>query len=1376
MSVTVIYQGQPLTFPDIDDPSEAYKRLGASTSGSSSRLDPWGSSTNQTSVDNISTKNVPKGIDPKMLKDNQDWLTASKVLFERSQGRAWTGSNAELADWGLDRMARFSYNMPLMGVDAATLKNAPDDQKKAFMFMLDSFDKVAYSWGGVANFAKYAAIDPTNYVGLATFGVGTAAAQAAKLTTKEGVKAALKTGVFGALEGATFGAANSYLEQTARTNAGGQAEVDAGHVALGAAAGGAAGAVLAPLAAVGMNRLFAKEEAKIPASEAARAVEGDATKVATPTEPAQPYVEPKQLDLGLGDPSQDAYKQLNLIDNLPYERRLDQLPEGLRPPVQETMSDMTDRLSEKWGVDHQQKLDLGPPVEGPYAHAGQGELFPTDPDKFVTITPAVDKFNEPIRFPKGHPRAGEVMTEEVRGSRINMIDDVLDNNTPRFNDPVESVKTNTKNAEKSVPPAPTERIGAENGPTLAELRRLLNDIGSRLDNEAVRAWTMLSSVTDPLRRALVHMTPDEAKELAKAFGETAMTNSERRAFVDSTINAQNQVAQYIKYHSDMLAQATTDALKGEHTQRILEGEKILSPLKLLAKEAGSISGSTLANQAENMFKGKLRDIDVSEILRRRGVDPALASDAERVSAVEELVNGIVSASANVEKDTRILDLRKKIGAAVDTDEQFSLWQEMATLRQQIADEEYARASMLEKGGLAFKKITGDIASFTAMTVLGPSSVMVNTISNGFRVFSRPFLNYLAKGPLEQAAFKEMLQTYGAFRSVALRSLQVARLSMDLNSSILSGTENKWLERNMSRYGKEGENNAVRFMNRNFVQIWMRMLNATDEMFQQMAYHGYVEGTAAFKAYEEAAAKSLGKTETNALVKSKLEEALTGAYNTKPDATVVGMLREAGIQKGLQGEELKLFVQNQITNNQDLLKRAHNEEGISYVNDLLFKSQFSGETGLSRLAQGYEKIVQEHPTLKLAGQLFFRTPVRVFEAGMRMTPFVQFMPGTRFTSDLMGANGAVRQLRARSELVASYGFSMAVVTGFSNGTITGSGYNLDYRERRNLENAGWKPYSIKFGDTYVSYRNLDPFSTPIKIVVNALERLQRVDYEKAQGVYEQKNDMSEILGYLGVATGSVIQAIRDASLTSGIDDVLKLGEALADPDRKEHAFLQLFQSKAQLVIPNAIRKGVVAFGDGQNVANDPATYDQVMSAIINPSSERVTHQYDALGFKRTGMTQGLMPYLGLDIEGKESRERGLSDKEIFSLTEIAKMSFATGKRFIPSPKTPLYPDKDLREVMSADGVTTVYNKAMAEFNKNMPAYAYSYLKSSEGLASGHRGEVGKRAEGFEKIQNNIWKSAIATAINGDSNAVNARLKKQQGKFDVLTGAREVPAPL
>ena len=50
------------------------------------------------------------------------------------------------------------------------------------------------------------------------------------------------------------------------------------------------------------------------------------------------------------------------------------------------------------------------------------------------------------------------------------------------------------------------------------------------------------------------------------------------------------------------------------------------------------------------------------------------------------------------------------------------------------------------------------------------------------------------------------------------------------------------------------------------------------------------------------------------------------------------------------------------------------------------------------------------------------------------------------------------------IITALGFAKA-------GMLTGGGYQ-DYKLKREQKRAGFKPYSFKFGNTYVSYKDID----------------------------------------------------------------------------------------------------------------------------------------------------------------------------------------------------------------------------------------------------------------------------------------------------------------
>lgn len=186
-----------------------------------------------------------------VVKKDSKWIEASKSIYKWNEGVDAPDLKTEedYAQYGLDYMGRFNYNLPQMTVEATQLKDATDKQKKDFITLMDMYDKKSASWSGAGRLLKGLATDPTTYIGATTLGVGTAGAQAVKQAIKEGVKQGTKAGLkqgakIGSMEGAVYATADNALRQTARINAGVQEDFDLGESAKAATVGATAGAGL----------------------------------------------------------------------------------------------------------------------------------------------------------------------------------------------------------------------------------------------------------------------------------------------------------------------------------------------------------------------------------------------------------------------------------------------------------------------------------------------------------------------------------------------------------------------------------------------------------------------------------------------------------------------------------------------------------------------------------------------------------------------------------------------------------------------------------------------------------------------------------------------------------------------------------------------------------------------------------------------------------------------------------------------------------------------------------------------------------------------------------------------------------------------------
>lgn len=188
------------------------------------------------------------------LRKNPNWINNSRTMYEFNEGESAPAdmSDDELAEYGLSFMGWFNYNLPKMALEAGQLTQGTDEQKQAFLYLMNRYDQKDITLAGTGRFFKGVLSDPSTYFGLATLGFGTAASAATKAGTKEGVKAALKASIgsgikIGAAEGAAYGAADNALRQSIRIQGGVQDDFDFGESAKSAALGATIGAPLGGL-------------------------------------------------------------------------------------------------------------------------------------------------------------------------------------------------------------------------------------------------------------------------------------------------------------------------------------------------------------------------------------------------------------------------------------------------------------------------------------------------------------------------------------------------------------------------------------------------------------------------------------------------------------------------------------------------------------------------------------------------------------------------------------------------------------------------------------------------------------------------------------------------------------------------------------------------------------------------------------------------------------------------------------------------------------------------------------------------------------------------------------------------------------------------
>ncbi|MFG5120660.1 hypothetical protein [Methylorubrum sp. POS3] len=1195
----------------------------------------------------------PDSITTDSLQHDPDWIHASKVTYAKREGKPFAGTDAEAADYGVNQMGWFNYNLPMMAVNANRMRSADVDEKRAFLHLMETYDKLGVSWGGVGRAAKGLLTDPSTYVGLSTLGIGMAGSTAGKVMTKEGIKSLLKTGVQAGVEGALWTGVQDSVQQSAKINAGGQTEFDTGK-ALGAAAlGGVAGGVLG----AGAHGLI------------------------------------KGAGNALGRGAVDATETL-------LQREATQLPET-------------------------------------------PSLAPGD-------ATAARETATHTGIPNGSPDGTSVQ--------------------PVGAEPIPALKQVDGTVEVTLP----EQVVEASPSPLSQPSLPTNDVidairGVAGEPTGVRDFPRIPGL---IEEAVQH--PVELL-LSKSPREVAQSVEELRRWA-STAEQEQLVGSTLMKATKALDQEGTKALEMAREgdlqafERLNEIDVMRSIIKAADTDLSSMSGTRLGERANNQVfnTNENRGLTVESILRDKGINPEPATPEQRLVAQAEYYDKYETYLGNIQKGEKIKALSDEIETRFEDNDISGALLSLGK-RSEIVDglleKELINKGVIGKAQSAAKTGLKGLNEYIISTVFSPATIVANTLPAVLKTAYTPFLHYVAKDPLSKVELRRMTSTYGAMFANTSTALRAAQAAFKYERSLLSLEGNRVLENDTVIPGLTGR----------LIRTFPRILGTTDEFFAQVNYRGFVVGQATADAVEVAAAKGLKGAEAEAFIDARVKQAVDHSFASKPDpVNTLSFLKHQGESRGLNGERLDQWVKTELNKNGDLLREATDRAGRDYADDILFKRKFSGENGASNLALRYEAWVNENPWMRVMGQLFFRTPVRVFEEGIRLTPGLNLLShavtgNSSILSDLRGLNGPVRQMRAQGESLLSMAFAGSVAMLYAQGRITGGG-PTDFQQKRSLQDGKeWEPYTLKFADgSTFSFRNLDPFATPFKIMVNALDALSMIQYRKAQGEYVG-HELKLVGGHISAATVSVTQAIKDANLMGGVDQIVQMIQIMTDPESKENALQRFVGQKLQLAIPSVVSKANM---QEHPVMADPVSWEQYIQAKVNPSDPLVSKQYDQLGKVRT-IANPVSALIGLNFTTKEQREEGRSPKELRVLRELNAIQIATGRNFaMPTENEEWFGNGDLRTLRTEDKKETIYDRLQRYYSETDAVEMLDqYVVNNPQLSYGTKSQDGSKAEVTGRIIDGYRQLAFQRLLREEVELYHQREQRERLKGDIILGKKD-----
>lgn len=1366
---------------------------------------------------------VRKNVDPKSLNKDQDWLRASELLYNFYERKPFQGSKDDLAEWGKDSLGNFNFNLVSMAEIAYSLQSATQEEKEAFLFMMDTYDNTNFSFEGAGRAAKGIFTDPTNLVGVGTLGVGFLGKFAGKQAAKAGIRKLIldsmaRTGIAAGIQSGVVGAADSTIRQGIEVSAGRREEIDLAKVGIDATIAGTAGLVLGTTADAAVSKVVGVIKGrKAPTSQ----VRIEPTLDPVPKAPTglDPNVAgvtpqaPKELDLsgvtgpntlkdGSGKPvvlfhgtkestpfeGFDLNKTSSNTGNDGYWGKGVNLTSDVETATNYSLFDNGGNEVQGGRV-----VSTVADLQNPFNVINDGTLA----DKLLALDGWTDKERVIIK------QEGGWLTGQISGERVTAVmkqnghDGVIvqgnkfvDDGTGKsvskeiLSEVVVFDPKNVKIVDQGVSPnaklSPAEEAGLiqrqQDGRLPAD--EIVPNVGAdvpKIDvpqsNTGLRTTRLTDEPVAPLSKVeldqqagvvVTQLREVPTKDLPAVL-ETLRNRSdlsrEEIRIVDKAIqNYKNElVVELATLRKERMALDAKTALNDaealrhqELSARIEDLEARVGSAQLADDATGSMAGSILQDRQDPM--NALKGVTVESIMAEKGVTRA---EAEQVWA--ELV-GKANLQSEGQKISAIYD-EQASQALANGDLVGAIKATILKNRELDAKVE----ALAPKGASFIAKLT----EFSISNVFSIKTIIINLIPSGLKTLVIPGLKAILNNPFEKATRAEAAASYSAMRSSFGAALNAAKAGFRYEQALLSRDGTRLVEGEMALSGRLAGT----------WRIFPRILNASDEFLSRINYDSFVAGKAAAEAAMEGTERGLKGKALDDFISESSKKALDASMKPTSGDELVNPIINKGLNLGLTGEDLFKWVEREAMRDPQSLRKGNDEEALNFVRDVLYKRKFSGEGSMSKAAQAYEDAMKKFPTMKLViGQLFFRTPIRVFEEGIRLTPGLQFV-APNFMQDLAGANGALRQVRAQAEAMTSLVIASGVLSLYAQGRIQGDGAYEDYKQQKTrVDGPLPEPYTIKMSDGSTwSYRGFDPLATPVKIMVNALQRMDQLRLREAQGEFVEKDAYKLPLAAITVGSMSIASAIRDASLVEGADNFAKFVKTAFNPEEGESAFIKALGDKLFLLVPNTLHK-IARDNDPQ--MRDPVTFWQMVEQkLLRPvglgDPSKTAFAYDVLGNPRQMADTGSL-WNVFSTASVEERAKGMNEQSQFVLTEMDRLSRVTGVTFKPPVKAKEMGDADMRTIMAADGKRTLYDVWQQNYKSLQPeAVLYPILKAP--LPEGTFKYRAAKVEETQAVINDLQSAAMAMTMKQEQKVVDKYITNELLKAKSKAGQFDTPRP-
>ena len=501
---------------------------------------------------------------------------------------------------------------------------------------------------------------------------------------------------------------------------------------------------------------------------------------------------------------------------------------------------------------------------------------------------------------------------------------------------------------------------------------------------------------------------------------------------------------------------------------------------------------------------------------------------------------------------------------------------------------------------------------------GPITFAVNATSNTAAMLYAPLEQALgASLDKNFPLMRESMMRYGAMVSEVKDAMYYAGAVLKTGDNILDKVAPSGLSGNVSARDRAISAAGFGFADNSKIGAFANFLgtvvnapgtalSATDEFFKQLNYRSTVKAGLLADAMQEVAAGRLTKDQMGQFVETRFQRMVEDGqfYAEKKIRADANNAAAAEIKAGTfsQGSADHLnFIKKYMKDNWnaadgELAKRAR-ETAREATFTTALRSDRAGLEGISAKVQ---TLVGQHPSLRILIP-FVRTPTNLalyFGQRLPISGVMYNIPhlnevGTRFQRDITSGD-PVRRAQALGRMSGGTLITMSALIAAGTGIITGSGPK-DPEERAYLMKSGWQPYSFKVGNTYISYRKMDPFATFFGVAADLHEAYANSDDEN-KGIIETT---------LKGLVAAVANNIANKTYLTGL---VRASNAISDAERYGADWLE--QTVASFV-PSLLSQSKDIFGMDP-VMRDVQTISEAIRNRIPGLSEGVAPRRDVLG--------------------------------------------------------------------------------------------------------------------------------------------------------------------